>query len=240
MVAAANAAAEDFDEAIRVARENYHQDPWWETWKVLVPEYTRDGVVVERFTITEREAAFDQLRSALNPQRPNRAIQPGDYTRLKIDGAVWMTDTPAEAADLFGVDMAMAEFGENGSMLIVGLGIGMVLHRAIVVRHVSRIDVVEREPKVIEAVGPYYEGLARKYGCDLRIYQADIHQWKRPRNAWWDLGWFDIWATINEDDMAEVKLLRDRYRRHLGWFGAWAQYDRIAQRRRVKSGKGLY
>jgi len=200
----------------------------------------RIGEVAKLFT----EAGIVALTAFISPYRADRdqvrAIMPGDFTRLKIDGSIWMTDTPAEIADLLGVDLAMAEYGENGTMLIVGLGLGLVLQRAIVHRHISRIDVVEREPRVIEAVGAYYATLARKYGCDLRIYQADIHQWKRPVNAWWDLGWFDIWADIDMADMREVKLLRDRFRRHLGWFGAWAQSERIQQNRRLRTGKWAY
>jgi spermidine synthase len=150
-----------------------------------------------------------------------------------------MTDTPAEASDLFGVDLAMSEV-PGGSMLIVGLGLGMVLHRAITHRGMEWIDVVEREDRVVRAVGPYYEALAARHGTKLTIHQADIHEWKRPRNAWWDLGWFDIWADIDMDDRAEVKLLRDRFRRHLGWFGAWAQWERNQQARRIRTKTGLY
>jgi len=232
-------ATREIDTAIRTVRDSQPVEPWWESWKVEVPEYDADGVVVKRFEITPEQAAFDQLRAALNPQRPNRATQPGTYTNLTVDGTLWMTDTPAEVVDLFGVDTAMRD-SVGGSMLIVGLGLGLVLHRAITHRDIGWIDVVEREGRVIDAVADHYYSLAAEHEVGLRIHQADIHEWKPPPLAYWDLGWFDIWADIDMDDRAEVKKLRDRYRRRLGWFGAWAQWERNQQARRIRTKRGFY
>ena len=111
-------------------------------WKVAVPEYDAEGVVIERFEISQRQADFDKLRTALNPQRGDRSVDAGTYTRLTVDGTLWMTDTPAECRDLEPVDDLMRWHG--GTMLIVGLGLGVLLNRAIH-RGMSQIDVVERD-----------------------------------------------------------------------------------------------
>jgi hypothetical protein len=213
-------------------------DPGATEWLVDLPEYDDEGVVIERFEITEAQATMDKLRAAFNPQRGDRSIDAGTFTRLTVDGAIWMTDTPAEVRDHFVVDEAMARFG-GGSMLIAGLGMGMVLHRAIQRHHMQTIDVVEIDPRVVRAVAPHYVRMADSAGVRLRIWEADIHEW-RPKGMSWDVGWFDIWATIDDDDMAEVKRLRNRFWRRLGWFGAWAQDERIAHRKRVKSGRWAY
>jgi hypothetical protein len=238
MLEAAHRAAAEIDAAL-VAARTHRPDNRWQAWLVDIPEHTHDGVVVERFIVSEQEAAFDQLRAAINHQRPNRAIQPGVFTRLKIDGEVWMTDTPAEVADLWDVDDAMRR-EQGGTVLIVGLGIGLVVRRAIVEHAMSRIDVVEIDWRIIDAVAPHYDALARDHGITLNIHRADIHEWRAPRGRVWDVGWFDIWDTISTDDMAEVKRLRDRFRKRLGWFGAWAQYDRIQANKRVRTGHWAY
>lgn len=206
-------------------------------WLVSVPPYDAEGVVIERFVITEEMANLDKLRAALNPQRGDRSIDPGTFTKLTVDGALWMTDTPAEIRDLRTVDEAMSE---SWSVLIVGLGLGVVLHRAITAHHVGRIDVVEVDKRIIHAVGPHYYWLAKKHDVDLAIHRADIHDWQPERGPRWDVGWFDIWRDINDLDMPEVKRLRDRFRRRLGWSGAWAQNERVAMRRRINSGKWAY
>lgn len=212
---------------------------FWKEWLVDVPEYHHDGVDIEQFVITEDQAWLDQLRTAANPQRPDRSIQVGTYTRLSVDGILWMTDTPAEIRDLLEVDDAMGR-ANGGSMLIVGLGLGVVLNRAIVGHGMQWIDVVEREQRVIDAVGPYYQALAELNGITLNIYCEDIHRLRVPTSRRWDVGFFDIWADIDSDDMPEVTRLRKRFSKRLGTFIAWAQSDRIGQRQRIKNKTGWY
>lgn len=207
-------------------------------WLVHVPEYDEDGVVIRRMEVTEREQFYDELRTQFNPQRPDRSIKAGTYTQLLVDGQLWMTDTPAEIKDLWPVDSEMLA-NDSGTMLIAGLGLGVVLNRAIVTHHLD-VDVVESEPRVLKAVGPYYAALAEEHGVTLRLHEADIHQWRPPKGSYWDIGFFDIWPSINEDDMPEVTRLRNRFRTRLGWFGAWAQDERIGQRKRRRDKTGWY
>jgi hypothetical protein len=100
--------------------------------------------------------------------------------------------------------------------------------------------VVEIDKRIIHAVGPHYYWLANQYGVDLEIHCSDIHTWQPERGSGWDVGWFDIWPTIDCDDMPEVARLRNRFSRRLGWFGAWAQPERVAMARRIRSGKWAY
>lgn len=223
--------------ALARARKPDAKPGWWESWKVDVPTVERDGVLIDRFTITEHDESVDRLRAALNPQRADRSVRAGTYSRLTVDGSLWMTDTPAECADLRGVDV---ELRGATSALIVGLGLGVVLNRAIVTHGVPRIDVVEVEPRVIEAVGPHYRGLAEARDLDLTIHEADVHRWRPGRWVWWDVGFFDIWAHIDSGDLPEVTRLRRRFRNRLGWFGAWAQTERLAQQRRTRTGLWAY
>ena len=223
--------------AIEAARAA-SRETFWKEWLVTIPEYDKDGVKVSRWEITQEAAWIDQLRSAMNPQRSDRSIQAGTFTRLEVDGVLWMTDTPAEVFDLLEVDEAMGA-ASGGSMLIAGLGMGLVLNRAIVGHGMRWIDVVEREQRVIDAVGPHYKALADEHGITLNIHQADIHKWRSPVSGW-DVGFFDIWPTISMDDLPEVKRLRRRFRDRLGWFGAWAEDEMRAQAHRIRTKTGFY
>lgn len=235
MVAAAVA---DTERAMRWARDST-PDADAASWKVTVPEYDAEGVVIKRFEVTEQMALTDKLRTAFNPQRSDRSLDPGWYTNLIVDDVLWMSDTPAEVRDLIACDEHMRRH-HGGSMLIAGLGLGLVLHRAIARRQMRVIDVVEREDRVLTAVGDHYQALAEEFGCKLRFHVADIHQWRIPRGSTWNIGFFDIWPTIAQEDMPEVKRLRDRFRRRLDAFDAWAQDERIAQARRRRTGTGWY
>jgi len=211
-------------------------------WLVGVPEYDEDGVVIRKMEVTAREQLVDEMRAAFNPQRPDRSVKAGMYTQLVVDGVVWMTDTPAEIADLREVDNIMSAFThkDDSSMLIAGLGLGVVLNRAIVTHGIRMIDVVESDPRVLKAVGPYFQALAEEHGVMLFLHLSDIHAWRPPSMQKWDIGFFDIWATINDEDMAEVTRLRKRFRKRLAWFGSWAQDERIAQRKRIRNKTGWY
>jgi hypothetical protein len=206
------------------------------SWTVDVPPYNHDGVVIEHMEITQREADFDKLRAAFNPQRNDRSVDAGVYTKLTVDGVLWMSDTPAECEDLRVVDWELAR---AESALIVGLGLGVVLNRAL--RHgVAHIDVVEREERVLAAVGAHYVDMAAALSIDLTIHCANIHDWRAPKGRTWDVGFFDIWDTISMDDMPEVTRLRKRFGQRLGYFEAWAQAERIAQAKRIRTGAGWY
>ena len=231
-------AAAEIDAAMRQVRDAVPNSDA-ASWKVTVPEYDAHGVTIDRFEVTQREANFDKLRAAMNPQRSDRSVDAGTYTRLTVDGTLWMTDTPAEVDDLGRVDDLMAMY-RGGTMLIVGLGLGLVLHRAITRRGMARIDVVERELRVIEAVGPHYQELAAEHGCKLTIHCADIHDWRHERGLDWTIGFFDIWAHIDMDDRPEVERLRRRFRPRMGHFEAWAQDERNAMAARIRSGRGFY
>jgi hypothetical protein len=232
-------------ETNRAFRQRQSMNGSWadyEDWYVSLPHYDANGVLIERFEVTQEEANLSKLRAAFNRQRGDRSLETGWYTRLKVDGVLWMTDTPAEIRDHERIDALMAEsliFGDS-SLLIVGLGLGMVLQRAIAHHRVPRIDVIEVDQRVIDAVGPHYHAMAKAQDVALGIWQGDIRDFRPPKGSYWDLGYFDIWSDINSDDMAEVELLRKRWWRRLGKFEAWAQKERVAQKRRVASGKWAY
>lgn len=160
--------------------------------------------------------AFQKLRAAMKGQ----AIGDGIYTRLVVDGSLWMTDTEFEwRTNLEAVSNL------HGDVLIAGLGIGFIVQPLLKRSDVTSVTVIEKSADVIALVAPHLQGAT--------VIEADIHTWEPPRKSF-DSIYFDIWANIpNEDNREEIKGLKRRYRTALrpgGWMAAWCE-DRASRRR---------
>jgi hypothetical protein len=176
---------------------------------------------VERFTVSKDDAAIYNLRLALSGEGA-RSIKPGTYTRLvgvnadgKSFGDPMMSDTPAEMRDHWEPVHRAA-----GNVLLAGLGIGLVLQAILDKRGVSRVTVVEKDDAIITLVAPHY--LAR-YGGGLRVVHADINTWRPARGEFFDVVWFDIWSTLNTDNLKNMGALKRRFARCSTWRGCWGQ-----------------
>jgi len=91
--------------------------------KVDVPEGTSGNWVVERFDVSEADASWDNLRASISMGglAAGRGVTPGNYTCLRRNNRLVMSDTPAEKRDHF-------EFirEAHGRVLIARLGLGWV------------------------------------------------------------------------------------------------------------------
>lgn len=154
------------------------------------------GATVDRFTV---QPGIMQLRTVFD----GRGVPPGDYTRLRIAGAsAWMTDTPAEYAD--------AEpfiYRACGSVLISGLGLGMVTKAVLAKPDVEYLTVLENHPGVITLVAPAYQDPR------LRIIETDCRTWKSDRR--YDWAWHDIWGDVSSDDLPEMASVCRHYARFM-------------------------
>ena len=87
---------------------------------------------------------------------------------------------------------------------------------------VRRITVVEKYSDVIDLVCPTLPASAR-----LAIVAADIFAWRPPRDARYDVIWFDIWPDIATSRLAEMARLHRRFARYLNranpesWMESW-------------------
>jgi hypothetical protein len=188
----------------------------------ILPEGHIGSACVRHIEVPPDMAELTRLRALIN-NRPRDYVPAGRYAQLYIDGELYMSDTPTEQRE--NNELIQMAYG---SVLIAGLGLGMVLVPLLANPNVTSITVVEISQDVIDLVGPHFTDPR------LKIVQADFLKWTPPRGARWDTIYFDIWPTINPDDTLEVSKLRRRYRRRLnkqGWMGEWAQAERRAQRR---------
>ena len=220
-------------------------------YRVLVPEGQRGEWRVERFTITEQEAKFANIRAILHPEE---RVAPGSYTRLMRGREVVMSDTPMERMG----HEAMVRHA-SGHILILGLGLGMVLQACLEKRThtlippvalarmgypatesdlvspaVEHATVVEKSPEVLGLVGAYYR---ERYGNRVMLVEADALTWRPPAGAHYSAVWGDIWDSICTDNLPEMTRLKRRYSRRADWVGCWAEAEvRVYARREQRGG----
>lgn len=116
-----------------------------------------------------------------------RGLQPcpPDNWLLRNDRCLWMSITPAELES-----MAPMLATASGDVVVMGLGLGVLLHA--VKRHplVSSVTLIERDPKVLD--------LHRHTGVldDVEVVLTDALTW-RPRREY-NVVMADIWPTFGD------------------------------------------
>lgn len=190
--------------------------------KVSVPEGEIDGLRVERFEVPEK--SLENLRNAF----AGRSTQPGTYTMLSDERGIWMSDTHAEMRDHMEA-VWQIERSATRSVLINGLGIGMIVKTALDCDHVEKIDVVEIDKRVIALVGPHYDDPR------LTIHHADAYEQMTTwaKGSHWDVAWHDIWRNMCEDNLSGMARLHRSYGRRVGWQGSWSKSFLVGERRRT-------
>jgi hypothetical protein len=184
---------------------------------VDLPAAVSGGVEIRKFTVPE--FSIENLRYAIQ----GRYCVPGEYTMMLRDNELWMSDTTAEARDHFSAYCEMKRRG--GRILIVGLGLGMIVKKALELPNVTHVDVVEIDPDVVTLVGPSYESER----CTIHL--GDIHDMKWPKGTHWSVAWFDIWPTIGDDHLPEMTRLARSYGRRADWKGFWGKDEALRMQR---------
>lgn len=190
--------------------------------KVTLPEGELDGMKVERFTVDRDAARWSFLGGR------GRGVSPGTYTKLTCRGTFWMSDTPDEWRDHYPA-VSRIRRPETKRVLINGLGIGMVLKAALACEHVEHVDVVEKDPRVVDLVGSHYQSDPR-----VTIHTDDAYTIKWPTGTTWDVAWHDIWPDLCTDNLPLMTKLHRRYGRRVGWQGSWGRSLLESHARREK------
>ena len=180
--------------------------------KSTIPEGSFGIWRVERFSISDEEANFHALCCSFQPGMASRSVLSGAYTKLMRDGCLIMSDTPAELNDHWSpVHKA------TGSVLINGLGLGVVVQNILQKSEVTDITVVEISRDLIKLIAPYLQDER------LTIVEADALSWRPPKNKRYEMAWHDIWDEICADNLDDMKTLHRRYGRHAAWQGSWCR-----------------
>lgn len=181
------------------------------------PEGRSGEWAVERFTVSEQEAALHNVRISCKPGIARRRIEPGTYTRLVRGRATCvMSDTPAELRDL----SPLASKAE-GVVLINGLGLGLATIFAANAPRTERVVVVEKSPDVLALVADHV--LAACPAGKVEIVEADAFDWTPPKGARYDAAWHDVWDDIASGNLPQMTALKRRHARRAAWQGCWAE-----------------
>lgn len=193
----------------------------------VVPEGQVGKARIEHYEITEKEASFNNAMAAIRGRR-FEMIDAGRHARLIVVGSLVMSDTQMER-------WTNSEIVRKakGSVLIAGLGLGLILVPILAKPEVNRVLVIEKCQDVIDLVTPALK--AQKGGHKLEVIQADIFDWKPERGSRWDAIYFDIWTAPSTDDLDEQDRLHRRYARRKvpgGFMASWWRELLLDRRRR--------
>jgi hypothetical protein len=183
--------------------------------KVGLPEAANGEWSIEKFTVPKlADASLVERIAMLRHELTGRPVTPGDYTRLLHGDEIIMSDTPAEIEDHRAFLNVLEITG--GRVLVNGLGLGMAIKAALEVG-VSHVDVVEIDPTLIALVAPCYDDPR------VTIHEGDALTFKWAENTTWDVVWHDIWPTICDDNLPEMKRLHRMYGHRCKWQGSWGR-----------------
>lgn len=190
-------------------------------YKVTVPEGESGPWKIKRFTVSQEDARWHNVREMVGGGGMRRVIQPGTFTSLTRDGVMVMSDTPAEIEDhLAFINLA------TGSVLINGLGIGMCLKAVLAKKDVTDVTVIEMSPDVIKLVGDHYKDPR------LTIINASAFDYKPPKDKEYRAVWHDIWDHITSDNLPEMTRLHRKYANKACWQGSWCKAECLYAKRR--------
>jgi len=192
-------------------------------YKVDIPAGTIGSATVAK--INTADYPIDTIRYALD----GRGCVPGEYTTLRINGRLVMSDTTAEVRDHLS-----AIWKAHGRCLINGLGLGVVVKAMLAKPEVEHIDVVENNADVIALVGPNYSDPR------VTIHHADAYDIQWEAGLRWNVAWHDIWYDICEDNLPEMARLHRKYGRRCDWQDSWCKGRLLAIRRRTANAPWRY
>jgi len=186
-----------------------------------VPDGQVGPWAIETFDVTEVEAKFHNLRCDLAGRRLDR-IEPGTYRRLRhAERGVVMSNTPMEI-----MTNRQAYRDAHGSVLINGLGLGMLLEGLLAKPTVTAVRVIEVDADVIALTGPHFAADPR-----VTIIHADADTYTPAKGERFDYVWHDIWDTISEANLAHMTRLARRYGQRTTCQGFWSREMIHAYRR---------
>lgn len=168
---------------------------------------------IEEFTVTENEAEFFNIRMRFQG-KPDECIHAGQYLRLEqiSTGNVVMSNTPMEC----NTNQVAYDFA-RGSVLVAGLGMGMILEAMLSKPEVTHIRVIEIDKDIIDYVGGFFKDDPR-----VEIIQDDILNYFPAKDEFYNYVWIDIWDDINIKNEPQIAELNERFKGHCNEMNLWS------------------
>jgi hypothetical protein len=181
---------------------------------VTIPDGVSGEYSVETFSVNKNDDWISAMKTG-------RSVPEGTYKMLKRGGVTVMSNTPDEIRDFY-------RFVRNakGSVLVNGLGLGVLLNALLEKPEITDITVVEISEDVIKLVAPYITDKR------VTIVHSDCFTYKPPKGKRYNAVWHDIWDYICADNLDGMKTLHRKYGRISDYQESWARYlcERYAKR----------
>lgn len=177
-----------------------------------VPNGISGNWKIETFTVSAEDAKRDALQGMFHG---GRCCPAGTYQSLKRNNSIIMSNTPDEISDCRSFIV-----NATGSILINGLGLGMVLGAVLSKSDITHVTVIEISEDVIKLVAPTFTKDSR-----VEIINADAYTWKPPRGARYEMVWHDIWDNICSDNLEDMKRLRRKYCKRTKKQSCWCDIE---------------
>lgn len=196
--------------------------------KVNVPDGESGGWKVDTFLVDEDRAEAFNFGQALQGTYERRIV-PGIYKRLLYtnneETEIVMSNTPAEISDHDLFFRVLDMVGDNASVLINGLGLGMALSVVLKNPKITEVTVIEKSQHVIKLVSPSFDDPR------LTIINADALEWKAPVGKRYSIVWHDIWNSISTKNSKTMGTLHRKYGKRCDWQSSWCRKEMKAMMR---------
>jgi len=171
-----------------------------------------DGVSGD-WEVNSFEVPKEDLSQLISMLKSSRYVPAGKYKRLLRRGRCIMSNTPDEINDF----MRFVRVA-SGSILVNGLGLGVLLKALLNKPDVTEVTVIEKSEDVVKLVAPTYLKDSR-----VTIIHADAFEYNPPKGKRYDAVWHDIWDGICTDNLEGMKKLHRKYGRKARFQASWAR-----------------
>ncbi len=178
---------------------------------INVPDGISGEWEIQSFKVSEEEAKICRMRAIF--QGGHGSVPVGDYKYLKKNGETIMSNTPDEIND-FRYFVGKV----TGSVLINGLGMGVILKAILEKPEVTEVIIIEKSLHVIRLVAPTYINDKR-----VNIINEDAFEYQPPKGKKYNYVWHDIWDYICSDNIEEIKTLHRKYRKKCDYQESWCR-----------------
>jgi hypothetical protein len=194
-------------------------------FRVSLPTGKSGNFRIETFTVSQEDSDRTRLRAMMGR---GEMVPAGTYTGLWEGSQIWMSDTPMEIRSNY---RAVSKMREAKTVLISGLGLGMIVSAALRLGHtIEKMVVLELNPDVVELVG---KPLMARHP-ELLVVQADALTYKPGKGEAYDVVYHDIWPDICSDNLKTMTQLTRKWCRRAGWQDCWMKLE--CQRARAQWG----
>lgn len=177
-----------------------------------VPDGVSGNWKIETFKVLKQDSDFMGMRALFQGGRGR--IQEGSYKKLTRNGEIIMSNTPDEIRDF----RYSFPYNISGSILINGLGLGVVLKYLLLKPEITDITIIENSKDVIKLVAPTYEKDKR-----VTIIHANCFEWKPINGKRYNFVWHDIWDNITSKNLPEMEKLHRKYGRRANSQASWCK-----------------